>query len=1263
MLLGFAMVQPVSAQAPTPIVDPVTNLMVPDYFGVANWAYSPSLTKFVDKLPGLGSTTANLLGQYIPVAVADTTTYPGSDYYEIAVVEYKEQLHSELTATTLRGYVQISTAAVPGAHVALSNPNGTPINLPNGTRAYGVTAPHYLGPVIVATGALKGVGGKPVRIRFFNLLPTGAGGDLFVPVDTTVMGAGMGPVADTPYTQNRATVHNHGNSGTWISDGTTHQWITPAGETTPYEQGDSVQFVPDMWYNPTTHAIVAAGTPGATNDPGPGSMNFYYANSQSARLLFYHDHAHGITRLNVYIGEASGYLITDQVDQDMIQGTDVSGVNPNFLNVLPDVGIPLVIQDKTFVDPATIAYTDPTWLDSNQPTFGTSPGTAVAGDLWYPHVYIPAQNPYDITGFNAFGRWNYGPWFFPLTANLQYGIVPNPYCLPTPPVDVNDVNWDCSTTPWESPFMPGTPTPSAAAEHFADTVLINGTVYPYMEVEPKAYRFRILNAADDRFFNLQLYVATGIVGSISLGNAGAGYTTAPAVTITNGAGDTTGHGAQAITTIDPVTGAVTSIAITVAGSGYTVNPTVAIAAPPAGGTQATATATFFTSSLPGGQGTEVGMVPVSGTAWLPPFDVSGVADPATAGPSWIQIGTEGGFLPAPVVIPSTVITWNTNPLNFNFGNVKNHSLLLGTAERADVVVDFSAYAGKTLILYNDAPAAFPAPDPRLDYYTNDQDQTSTGGAPTTLPGKGPNTRTLMQIRVGSTVTTPTTNVTLANLQSVFAKTAAKRGVLEVSQEQIIVPQAAYNSAYNQTYPTATNKQYVFINTNSFTFQPINASGVLQTAVTLSQEPKAAHDEMGGVYDPVYGRMTTMLGLELPATNSQIAQFLPYGYNSPPTDLLKPADMSVYPVVTLGDGTQIWKIIHNGVDTHTIHTHLFTAQIINRVGWAGEMLPPDANELGFKDTYRMNPLEQLFLAVRPVMWNTTQVPFLDKIPNSIRLIDPTKPEGAVLDAPAPAGWFDPIGGNAITQILNHKVNFGWEYVWHCHILAHEEMDMMHSLAVAIPPKSPSSLTAVTRTSPLRAVLTWTDNSANETGFTVQRATNSAFTTNLVTLGSVGAGVVTYTDTTVSLSNSYYYRVVANNKVGDTTVYDGIINAGGTTFQTVQADSKPSNTALLSTAPTVPSAPSNLNGTAVRITGSTTQDRVTLTWTDNSNNETGFQIQRSLTNTFSSPSTFTVGVNIRTFTQNVSRPGTYYYRVRAYNTTGNSAWSNTKTIVAP
>ena len=79
------------------------------------------------------------------------------------------------------------------------------------------------------------------------------------------------------------------------------------------------------------------------------------------------------------------------------------------------------------------------------------------------------------------------------------------------------------------------------------------------------------------------------------------------------------------------------------------------------------------------------------------------------GPDWIQIGTEGGFLPAPAVVDGQQpTTWITDPTRFDVGNVDKHSLLLAPAERADVIVDFSKFAGKTLILYNDAPAAFPA---------------------------------------------------------------------------------------------------------------------------------------------------------------------------------------------------------------------------------------------------------------------------------------------------------------------------------------------------------------------------------------------------------------------------------------------------------------------------------------------------------------------------------------------------------------------------
>ena len=420
------------------------------------------IRKFVDKVPGLGPTGANALRQYIPVAVADNTAFPGSDYYEIALVEFNEKMHSDLPPTRHRGYVQLSTGVVPGDNVLLFNPDGSPILMPNGTQATAVDNPHFLGPAIVA------MRDKPVRLKFYNLLPTGAGGDLFLPVDPTVMGAGMGPKFDNGadcdpmiyntcamYTQNRATVHLHGNNTVWISDGTTHQWTSPAGETTPYPRGVSARNVPDM------------------PDPGPGALTFYYTNAQSARLMFYHDHAMGITRLNVYAGEAAGYVITDQVEQDLINGTNNSGVNipdtvTGFKKVLPDIGIPLVIQDRTFVDNATIAAQDPTWNSGTgprtvDPIKGSIITAAVTGDLWYPHVYMPAQNPWnpDLSGMNPFGRWHYGPWFYPPTTFLAVGPVSNPYADPANP----------GYSPLEPPMMPGTPNPSMAGEAFRKLTL------------------------------------------------------------------------------------------------------------------------------------------------------------------------------------------------------------------------------------------------------------------------------------------------------------------------------------------------------------------------------------------------------------------------------------------------------------------------------------------------------------------------------------------------------------------------------------------------------------------------------------------------------------------------------------------------------------------------------------------------------------------------------------------------------------------------
>lgn len=89
----------------------------------------------------------------------------------------------------------------------------------------------------------------------------------------------------------------------------------------------------------------------------------------------------------------------------------------------------------------------------------------------------------------------------------------------------------------------------------------------------------------------------------------------------------------------------------------------------------------------------------------------------------------------------------------------------------------------------------------------------------------------------------------------------------------------------------------------------------------------------------------------------------FGTVSAPTGEFRLSDLG-QPIGTMADGTQIWKITHNGVGTHAIHVHLYNVQLINRVGWDGAIKPPDSNELGWKDTVRMNPLEDAIIAVRP-----------------------------------------------------------------------------------------------------------------------------------------------------------------------------------------------------------------------------------------------------------------------------------------------------------
>lgn len=1132
----------------------------------ANVVISGGIRKFVDPLPGLS------------IATPDTTTYAGSDYYEIAVVEYTQQLHRDLPPTKLRGYVQLETAVVQGAHHPL--PGGK----------FAVAAPTYLGASIVATKD------RPVRIKFYNLLPTGAGGNLFIPTDTTVMGSGMTPKGHTEmdpttadpqnpecsgpdkammvmhghcYAENRATLHLHGGITPWISDGTPHQWITPAGEQTAYPQGVSVVPVPDM---------------GAASDtPTDGTMTFYYTNQQSARLMFYHDHAYGITRLNVYVGEAAGYIITDDTEKQLVN----QGIIPG-----PADTLHLIVQDKTFVpSDEQLALQDETWDTAR---WGGK------GSLWMPHVYSPAQNPGDASGVNEFGRWAYGPWFWPPTNNIEHGPVANPYF---DPACDPDAGW-C-----EPSLMPGVPYLSMGMESFNDTPTVNGVPYPTLTIEPKSYRLRILNGANDRFFNLSLYKAI----------------------------DANGNPCDAS------------------------NPS-----PAAESTGVACTEVLLNSA-------EVE------AALEDPAAVFPTPVQTTAGPNWIQFGTEGGFLPSPVEIPAQPITWVSDPTVFNAGNVDKHSLLLGPAERADVVVDFSQYAGQTLILYNDAPAAFPARDPRYDYYTGNPDLRDTGGAPSTLPGYGPNTRTVMQIKVAGTPASP---YNVNALKTAFKATSlGGLGVFEQSQPPIIVGQAGYNDAYGKSFKG--NDGLVQIHQTALAFPTLNGA-----PLTINIKPKQIQDEMGEAFELEYGRMSGFLGVETPNSQAGLQNMVLMPYTFPPTEVIDgielPAGVNLQPIASADDGTQIWKITHNGVDTHPIHWHLYDVQLINRVGWDGIIRKPDPNELGWKDTIRVSPLEDTIVALRPLI---PQLPATwGGLPNSVRLLDPTMPEGEYLMGAntsqreamgLPLLAFNPDGEPV--DIVNHYANFGWEYVLHCHILSHEEMDMMRSQVVGVAPAAPTNVTFTLSGNGNNRIYTvnWTDNSKNETAFVIERrivnsgaawsvlATVASERFNVVPFVKTGVGAGTgsrsYVDRIGNTRNVYEYRVTAVNVVGDVWDYSNpafnqIPAGGGWPTLTIKS-AGPAD-------PPVPpvAAPTNLAASVAAKNKKTAN--VTLTWTDNANNETGFLIQRADNAAFSAGVVnATVGADVRTLTQGVTPGKTYYYRVHAFNATTQSGWSNTATVPVP
>jgi hypothetical protein len=421
----------------------------------------------------------------------------------------------------------------------------------------------------------------------------------------------------------------------------------------------------------------------------------------------------------------------------------------------------------------------------------------------------------------------------------------------------------------------------------------------------------------------------------------------------------------------------------------------------------------------------------------------------------------------------------------------------------------------------------------------------------------------MQVKIGAG-SAPAFN--LAALQAAFRHHADASGVFESGQHPIIVGQAAYNSAYGTSFaasgwcntPGSTIKCDGFARISQQGGDPFTFDTLRGAKLSIPFQPKALHDEMNATSFDEYGRMQATLGVEaVPATpGAQNVNLFPYVF--PPTEIidttnLPRAGVQATPIAVANDGTQIWKFTHNGVDTHPIHFHAFDVQVLNRVTWDNIVMPPDPNELGWKDTVRMSPLEDTIVALRPVI---PTLPF--DVPNSVRLLNPMLPDGATMASATLADALNlPLVSNPDGEpidVYNHYVNFGAEYVYHCHILSHEEMDMMRPVLLAYPPRAPTATFDGTANA-----ITWTDDSVSETAFTVEKLVSGVWTEvwrvrRPLSAPNTTGDVLTFTDANPWTSGDRY-RVVAENTVGDTWNYadpgmNEIVSSG---FPTVTAKS--------------------------------------------------------------------------------------------------------------
>ncbi len=289
---------------------------------------------------------------------------------------------------------------------------------------------------------IEAVYGKPVRVKWINDLVDAAGNYLphLLPVDQTLHWANPGG----------------GEAGRDMRGNDPEPYEGPVPMITHVHGAHTTEDsdgYPEAWYLPNANDIPAGyATVGtkydefmnkaiAGKDWGPGAAVFQYPNDQRATTLWYHDHTLGMTRLNVYAGPAGFYIIRGGPD------------------------------DKVYNSQGKMAK-----LPRPAPALGDAPG------MNYYEIPIVIQD----RSFNEDGSL-----FYPDNRAFFEGLEHEQLQIPFIPDDT--IGGEASDV-----------SPIWNPEFFGNTMVVNGKTWPYLEVEQRQYRFRLLNGAQSRFLILKL---------------------------------------------------------------------------------------------------------------------------------------------------------------------------------------------------------------------------------------------------------------------------------------------------------------------------------------------------------------------------------------------------------------------------------------------------------------------------------------------------------------------------------------------------------------------------------------------------------------------------------------------------------------------------------------------------------------------------------------------------------------------------------------